>query len=457
VVDLGEINISPDQLEIIYKEGLENYKEAVISYDSAASEAIKSLGYFNTFGIEKYLKNAVEMATRILQFTSEGPLFYTGFEAFGYKITSMAMYLKDIDKIEGLGNYPELERFFRVIIEKGLKYDDLKEFDKFILESYEHAKKEYDAAMRYKTEWLRKFDSLTEEELAKQLKEAGFTEEEIEDFLDSLPKDENNNGRYITAGSLAIISIIISIGLRSSTAASVAGDAYFFGTDTPLWLANTPLANAIQAMAESAGASGASIIGGALAGVIIGTVVALSDGEITLQEWLEQAGAASIGGIVGGIMMAGGAFPLLAVAASVATTYVASKFFESFFEMPGGIPRDFENWSDEEKWKYIEGTTGIDHEKLKVLRQAKESGNFTDEELASMGRCVTDEDYVMDPNCEDPCAIAFYIYMTYGDGVTGTDPTIMDNILQSEALRYVNGFDYDEIIKYLEMFEEVCG
>ena len=459
---MGEININPDQLEIIYKEGLENYKEAVISFDAAASEAVKSFSYFNTFGIEKYLKDAVDMASRVLEFSSLGPLFFSGFEAFGYKITSMAMYLKDIDKIEGLGNYPELERFFKAILENGLKYDDLKDFDSFILCFYADAKNRYDQAMKDKEEWLNKLGSLTEEELVKQLKEAGCTEEEIERFLDTLPKDENNN-RYILPGAVGLIAIVVSLSTHNAkiagAAAGVGGDSYFWGTDTPLWLANTPLASAIEAMAKSAGQSAfaSGILGGALAGVIIGTIIAFSDGEITPQEWLTEAGAAGIGGFVGALILAGGGLPIIAALAAVGVTACASNFFNSFFEMPGGIPVDFENWTEEEKWKYIKEATGIDYEKLEVLRQAKESGNFTAEELASMGRCVTDEDYIMDPNCDDPCAIAFYIYMTYGDGVTGTDPMVRDSILQSEALKYINGFDFDEIIKYLEKFEEVCG
>lgn len=456
---MGEINISPDQLEIIYKEGLENYKEAVISFDAAASEAVKSLGYFNTFGIEKYLKDAVDMASRVLEFSSEGPLFFAGFEAFGYKITSIVMCMEEIDKIEGLENYPELERFYKAILENGLKYANLKDFDSFILCSYKDAKNRYDQAIKDKKDWLKKLgSSFSEKELVEKFKEAGYTDEEIESFLKTLPKDENGE-IIIGVGLVAVIDVVLALSLHTSAPLGGIGDAYFFATDTPLWLANTPLASAIQSIAESAGTGvgAASIIGGALAGVIIGTVVAFSDGEITLQEWLGEAGAAGIGGLVGGLILAGGGLPIIAVLASVGVTVGASIFFDSFFEMPGGIPKDFENWSDEEKWKYIKETTGIDREQLEVLRKAKDSGNFTAEELASMGRCVTDEDYVMDPNCDDPCAIAFYIYMTYGDGVTGTDPMIRDSILQSEALRYVNGFDFDEIMKYIEMFEEVRG
>jgi len=99
----------------------------------------------------------------------------------------------------------------------------------------------------------------------------------------------------------------------------------------------------------------------------------------------------------------------------LSVTFVIGKLVEGFYEMPGGIPRDFDAWDENEKKDYIKKYTGIDLDKIEQLKVLADSGTYTEEEIKSIFDYCTDVDKATDPSCNDPALVAFYIYTKYKD------------------------------------------
>ena len=105
-----------------------------------------------------------------------------------------------------------------------------------------------------------------------------------------------------------------------------------------------------------------------------------------METWLEEGFSAAVGSVAGNVAIAalgltGGLAILAGVAISTGVTVGVSKLIESIYNMPGGVPFDFDSWSEEEKIKYIYKQTGVDLRKVGLVEKLYESGQLDPDEV----------------------------------------------------------------------------
>ncbi len=448
---MSEININVDQLNTVYSDGLPNYSSAITNFGEGMEEALKSMVPLSVPGVDLYLENTIEMSSFLLDLTYQADTLLKGYEVFSDKIAYFLLYLKSIDDTLDLNDYPELAQGINAIrsimAQRGFDINDSDSIDSLLRLGYEEWLRLHTGIKSARDALLSELGDLTEldaEKIRELLLSKGLSQEEVDSLLDYLDNfTVDNTYRNIGTG-IAAVALIFAISKNNAAmASSVAGDQFWNWTDTPEWLLNTPL----DALFKSFGSGNAA---GALASFSIGTLIAFNDGEFDSETWMREAFPAIIGSIVGTV--AGGPVVLSALI-GLSVTFVIGKLIEGFYEMPGGIPHDFDAWDENEKKDYIRKYTGIDLDKIEQLKVLADSGTYTEEEIKSIFDYCTDVDKATDPSCNDPALVAFYIYTKYKDqfdyyGVEAYGSTIENEVSIHSGL----AGQVMEVRKYIERY-----
>lgn len=460
-----EFNVDIDQLNLIYSDGIPNFRSAINKFGEAVTEAGVSLRFFNQEHIEEYLRNPDEIVARVMSLNLDSEGLIIGEKAFSNKIAALLLYMAEIDDKLDLSDYPELSSYINDM--KKTDYMNLKSFDETNLSLFSDWQSAYDDAMeKYKSE-IELFRSMGGEikasELENNLREAGYSDEEIQKILESLPKPTDDGFIKLGVTGIALIAFGLSIvgsDFKSfiNGAAGHAGDQLFNFTDTPVWLTNGPL----SALYKTLGTG--DLFAGAAAAFTIGTFLAFQDGSFSFETWMEEAFPAILGsvttnlivGAAGGVAAAGIGTILAAAVLGVGVTWVVAKFVDGIFNLPGGVPKDFDSWSEEEKAKYVYEYTGIDLEKLEMLKNLYNSGTFSDDEINSIFDVCT-RDYSLEmgnvADESDYIKVAFYIYMKDKSYYDNSEFVLDDYMLRSADMFGVD--DYQKIAEYIERFKSV--
>ena len=376
--------------------------------------------------------------------------------------------MEAIDDTLNLDNYTDLTDYINRIKNSDIDWKNINSFDTANLLLFKKWKDGYEEAERIRNEQielLRNGDYEIDPEILKnKLLEAGYDEEEIKEILDSLPIVEDTKKHKNRAALIALIAFGASIANADfrdskdylSAVMGHAGDQFFNYSDTPAWLLNGPLKKIFLSMGSG------ELIGGAAAALTIGTVLAFEDGEFNFEKWLEEGFSATVGSVssyltlvaLGGTAAGAGAI-IVSAAAGVAVTYGLSKIIESFYKLPGDVPRDFDSWDENEKKKYLLEQTGINFDWLNTLDELYKSKVIDDIEVQQlfdvctrdysneMGYDTTDDDYIK---------VAFYIYMSdksYFDG----EEFVGGEYLCSKAATF-GAYDYAKLQEYVERFRD---
>ncbi len=460
---MAEIDINVDQCNLIYSDGIPYFRSAINKFGEGANEAGTSLRFFNYPGIEHYLPQAAKMAARIVTFDLDGEGLIRGEQTFSKKLAQMLCYLASIDSTLNLDDYSDLAYEIGKVKELGIDFSNFDEFDDFNLPWFTLWLEYYDmaASERVKNlgEFMKNGGEITVDELKNKLQLAGYSEDEIARILESLPVSEDGKRVKLTAGGIALISFGLSIMISNqkdiaNAFAGHLGDQFFNFTDKPAWLLNGPMVKLFEAMGHD------SLFGGACAAFIIGTVLSFSDGGFSFETWLEEAASAMIGTITSNLVVAaaaGGAAVgigtiLGAAVIGVGVTFITSKIFEGIFNMPGGIPREFEHLTEEQKKQIIYQQTGLDIDRLECLATLYKSGVIDDEQFTDLfDVCRNADDMIKSTDCDDPLVVAFFIYSSDPDAFDNADSIWVNGILQ-RGLSMFQNVDVAEVERYIEMF-----
>ncbi len=448
---MSEININVDQLNTVYSDGLPNYSSAITNFGEGMEEALKSMVPLSVPGVDLYLENAIDMSSFLLDLTYQADTLLTGYEVFSDKIAYFLLYLKSIDDTLNLNDYPELAQGINavriIMAQNGVDINDFVSIDNALQGDYKAWLATHAGIKLDRDALLSELGDLTEldtKKLSELLLNKGLSQEEVDSllaYLDNFTVDhtKRNAGVAITA-----IALLYALGNKDAKLATNLGaDQYWNWNDTPEWLLNTPL----QAFFETLQAGDAA---GALASFSIGTLIAFSDGEFDSETWMTEAFPAIIGAIAG---TAAGGPVLISALIGLGVTNTVGAFVEGFYEMPGGIPLDFDAWDENEKKDYIKKYTGIDLDKFEQMKVLADSGTYTDEEINSIFNYCTDVDKAKDSSCNDPALVAFYIYSKYKDqfdyyGVEDCSQTIEHELTIYAGL----ADDVEEIKRYITRY-----
>ena len=467
-----EIKIDVEQLNLIYSDGIPNFRSAINNFGEGATIAGKALRFFNVDYLERYLPNAADIGGRILSFQLDSEGLLIGENTFSTKIASYLMYMAEIDDKLDLSDYPELASYIQNIRDKNMDYMDFKMFDEKNLAMFTKWYNDYNDAAVARKEQIQKFRELGDEvevdELRNKLKEAGYSDEEINRIISSFPTTEDGKRIKLSSGIIAVFAFGVSLiasGFKDAVVqgAGHVGDQFFNFTDTPAWLANGPLIQLYESL-------GAGTWAGAAAALTIGTVLAFQDGEFDFETWLEEGFAAACGSVASSLALnaVGGSAAIAAMGIAglgvmagilvlgIGVTLGVSEFIKAIFNLPGGVPKDFDSWDEKEKRKYLSQVTGIDIKKLEMLEKLMDSKDFDDEEIIKLYDVCT-RDYsleignVADEN--DYIKVAFYIYMNDKSHYDNSEFVLDDYMLRSADMFGVD--DYQKIAEYIERFKSV--
>ena len=190
-----EIKIDVEQLNLIYSDGIPNFRSAINNFGEGATIAGKALRFFNVDYLERYLPNAADIGGRILSFQLDSEGLLIGENTFSTKIASYLMYMAEIDDKLDLSDYPELASYIQNIRDKNMDYMDFKMFDEKNLAMFTKWYNDYNDAAVARKEQIQKFRELGDEvevdELRNKLKEAGYSDEEINRIISSFPTTED--------------------------------------------------------------------------------------------------------------------------------------------------------------------------------------------------------------------------------------------------------------------------
>ena len=430
---MSEININVDQLNTVYSDGLPNYSLAITNFGEGMEEALKSMVPLSVPGVDLYLENAIDMSSFLLDLTYQADTLLKGYEVFSDKIAYFLLYLKSIDDTLDLNDYPELAQGINAIrsimAQRGFDINDSDSIDSLLRLGYDEWLRLHTGIKSARDALLSELGDLTEldtEKLRELLLSKGLSQEEVDsllDYLDNFAVSGADNTNKIIGTGIAAVALIYAMSNKDAELASnLGGDQFWNWTDTPEWLLNTPL----EALFKTLGSGNAA---GALASFSIGTLIAFKDGEFDSETWMREAFPAIMGAVVGSVV---GGPVVLSALIGLSVTVIIGKLVEGFYEMPGGIPRDFDAWDENEKKDYIKKYTGIDLDKIEQLKVLADSGTYTEEEIKSIFDYCTDVDKAKDPSCNDPALVAFYIYTRYKDRFDNYDVDSLGSTIENE-------------------------
>ena len=452
---MSEININVDQLNTVYSDGLPNYSSAITNFGEGMEEVLKSMVPLSVPGVDLYLENAIDMSSFLLDLTYQADTLLTGYEVFSDKIAYFLLYLKSVDDTLNLNDYPELAQGINavriIMAQNGVDINDFVSIDSVLQDGYKNWLKTHEGIKSARDALLSDLGDLTNldtEKIGELLLSKGLSQEEVDSLLAYLDNFTVDNTNRNPVSAIAAMAFIFALSKKDAKlATSLAGDQYWNWAGTPEWLLNTPL----SALFETLGAGDAA---GALASFSIGTLIAFSDGEFDSETWMREAFPAIIGSIAG---TAAGGPVVLSALITFGVTWVIGKLVEGFYEMPGGIPCDFDAWDENEKKDYIKKYTGIDFDKIEQLKVLADSGIYTDEEINSIFDYCTNYNAV-DPSCNEPIKVAFSLYTKYKktfDHMKEAKP-MEEIVFDSDMLKYLASFsnitDYSEIAAYISRF-----
>ena len=158
------------------------------------------------------MPNAADIGGRILSFQLDSEGLLIGENTFSTKIASYLMYMAEIDDKLDLSDYPELASYIQNIRDKNMDYMDFKMFDEKNLAMFTKWYNDYNDAAVARKEQIQKFRELGDEvevdELRNKLKEAGYSDEEINRIISSFPTTEDGKRIKLSSGIIAVFAYV---------------------------------------------------------------------------------------------------------------------------------------------------------------------------------------------------------------------------------------------------------
>ena len=202
---------------------------------------------------------------------------------------------------------------------------------------------------------------------------------------------DKENYKIGSNGLASVMGIFFTVGLMSLAdkpvgdiaAAAIGGggsDYVFNMTDTALWAANTPIAQFTQAWLGDTLAAGVGA--GVIASTIVSLAIASQGGEFDTEKFITECIPASTGSAVSAaIYSIGGSAAAGIAGAGLGTivTLVLGEIVDQYFN-PGGVPRNYEEWTEEDQAKIIEEKLGIDIKFVDLIEKSIKSDIFDDKQ-----------------------------------------------------------------------------
>ena len=446
------ISVNLDQLDIVYENGLPDYRNACDSFSKGAQSLAAASNFFGNADINKYLPNALEISNYFYFLLSDASVLDAGYSTFSSKIAFLIYSLAQAEGSIDLSKYPDIQAQLETIMNLNL---DESAFDKQNMAQYNNWVQQINDIKAQVDELMQTVD----EDYLKQL---GLSDEEIDKIIKSLNiqgVDKSNfNSKFLLPFMAFTFGALVGVNTSATAVDAVTGltgDLYWTFTDDSLWSGATALGNIASKYAGAAG--------GALASLTIGALIAFEDGEFDVETFLEEGVAAAIGSAATGALTASlaaaGALTfgtgILVGLAGIGVTYVTSSFFHSIYYMPGDVPMDFYTWDEAKQRKYLKKELGIDLNYMDAVDKLIESGQFSHDEIMNMLEVCKDPNIIYSETCEDKPEMAalrqYMINKDYIDSCTGEEKSAALSI----SLNGTPVWDYQKAKDYMERFSSI--
>ena len=448
------ISVNLDQLDIVYENGLPNYKNACESFSKGAQSLAAASNFFGNADINKYLPNALEISNYFYFLLSDASVLDAGYSTFSSKIAYLIYSLAQAEGSIDLSKYPDIQAQLETIMNLNL---DESAFDQQNMAQYNNWVQKIDEMKNQVDELMNTVD-------ADYLKQLGLTDEEIDKIINSLNINGVDKGNFNSKFLIPFMVFTFGALANYNTSASsidalpgIVGDGYWTFKDDNLWSGASALSNIASKYAGAAG--------GALASLTIGALIALEDGEFDVETFLEEGVAAAIGsaatGLVASALTATGVLAVgvgvLAGLVGIGVTCAAGSIFHSLYYMPGDIPNEFYTWDEAKQRKYLKKELGIDLDYMDAVDKLIESGQFSHDEIINMLEVCKDPDIIYSENCADRPEMAalrqYMINKNYIDYSSGEERLVaLDHILDGLPIE-----NYQQTANYIEQFSSILS